>query len=271
MLLPRNRTMLLRRWLIVFVLLLSTRNTCGTHASSNGDVVLTSVPSAAANAAASAAAAAASATAASKSALDKTFSRIAAGKLIQSLGQQNVHTTYRTPAAHVHRKLLEGRFGRAKECVRPQTGSLSYAIRVGLAGGIAGAAGTLALFPVDSAKTLRQSSPGQYKNVRHALSKLIFEDGKWHIGRAYCGVIPAALGAVPSSALYFGAYECMKPVVRGSGLADANKTSGRLLIHSLSAMSGNVLSRCVRGIREKSQCSRTEWLNLMLGCLLDCL
>ena len=237
-LLQRNRAVLQYRMFLSLILFLGL--SCGlTRASSNGVAVASTT-------AANVPAAAATATAASN-AIDKTFSRIAAGKLSKSLGHQIADTAYHTPAGHTHRQFLLRTFGREKEdrVVRPKQGSFSYAIRVGLAGGIAGAAGTLALFPVDSAKTLRQSSPSLYKNVRQALRKLVVEDGKWHIGRAYCGVIPATLGAIPSSALYFGAYECVKPLVRRSRLADPQKASGRFLIHAMSAAAGNVLSRCV--------------------------
>lgn len=176
---------------------------------------------------------------------DKTFSRIAAGKLTQSLSHQNVDTEWHTPKAHAHRKYLKHTFAKVLVPNQPQPGSLAYAIRVGIAGGIAGASGTLALYPMDSAKTLRQSQPSLYKNVRQALASLVRDNGQWHIGRAYCGVIPATLGAIPSSALYFGAYETMKSIVRKSGVADTNKRSGRLIVHALSAASGNMLSRYV--------------------------
>jgi len=227
---------MLHHRLFLCLILLSSLSCCSTQATSNGVAVsstTTAVPGAAA----------ASATVSAVSnAFDNTFTRIAAGKLSTSLGNQIKDTAFHTDAAHCHRQFLRTTFGRKKNRGRPQQGSFSYAIRVGLAGGIAGAAGTLALFPVDSAKTLRQSSPSLYKNVRQALGKLVVEDGKWHIGRAYCGVIPATLGAIPSSALYFGAYECVKPWVRQSRLGDPQKASGRFLIHSISAIAGNVLS-----------------------------
>ncbi|KAL7579913.1 hypothetical protein ACA910_004917 [Epithemia clementina (nom. ined.)] len=125
-------------------------------------------------------------------------------------------------------------------------GSLAYALRVGLAGGLAGAAGTAALFPMDTAKTLRQTKPSTYKNVMSALGGLCYSNGRWHIGRVYRGVIPSTLGAIPSSALYFGAYESMKAIIRQTTNADPPSTArGRLLVHSLSAASGNILSSSI--------------------------
>jgi solute carrier family 25 (mitochondrial S-adenosylmethionine transporter), member 26 len=78
----------------------------------------------------------------------------------------------------------------------------------------------------------------------------------------YRGVIPATLGAIPSSALYFGAYESMKtllmrcfplegdetvPKSHGSSSRKVrpNTLSNRLMVHALAAMSGNVLSSAV--------------------------
>ena len=88
---------------------------------------------------------------------DKTFSHIAAGKLTQSLGHQMVDTVYRTPKAHLHRQFLRLRFSACRPESRPRScspGTLEHVLRVGLAGGIAGATGTMTLFPVDCAKTL---------------------------------------------------------------------------------------------------------------------
>lgn len=180
---------------------------------------------------------------------NKTFSHTAAGKLAESLGHQ-MKSVYHTPKAHEHRTFLQRTFGKVQQRKRPQypPGSLAHIIRVGLAGGIAGATGTLALFPVDTAKTIRQANPALYANVRQALAGLIVENGKWHIGRAYAGALPATLGAIPSSALYFGAYEGVKPFIKRSRFADTSQFSGRFWVHSLSAAAGNVLSRCVRRI-----------------------
>jgi solute carrier family 25 S-adenosylmethionine transporter 26 len=141
--------------------------------------------------------------------------------------------------------------------------SLSYTLRVGLAGGIAGAVGTAVLFPFDSAKTLRQSDPLRYRSVRHALIELCrppvvstvsrnFEAmtlDAWRQripgSRAYNGLLAATVGAIPSSALYFGAYESMKRLIRSLSHDDASLLSTRLMVHAAAAASGNVISSAV--------------------------
>jgi len=46
-------------------------------------------------------------------------------------------------------------------------------LRVVLVGGIAEAIGTLVLYPLDTAKTLRQSNPEKYRDVRMASQEII--------------------------------------------------------------------------------------------------
>lgn len=147
--------------------------------------------------------------------------------------------------------------------------SFSHSVRVGLAGGIAGAVGTAALYPFDSAKTLRQSDPARYKSVRHALVELCRPSvsstvpapllppydraSTWTSSwtqrvpgvRAYNGLIAATLGAIPSSALYFGAYESMKRLIRSQYREDPPSLTSRLLVHAAAAASGNVISSAV--------------------------
>jgi len=144
--------------------------------------------------------------------------------------------------------------------------SLLYFIKVGLAGGLAGAVGTTLLYPVDVAKTLRQSQPSKYKSVFAALASLVVHT-KSPLANLYRGVLPSAVGAIPSSALYFGAYESMKYVLTqnyynpqddmpsttttastSTSTAMTNKNTNfhkRLLVHALAAMSGNVLSSAI--------------------------
>lgn len=129
---------------------------------------------------------------------------------------------------------------------------LSYYLRVALAGGVAGATGSAVLYPIDSAKTLRQSDPSAYSSVRDALVKML--RSKNSLQRVYRGVLPAALGAIPSSALYFGAYESSKVVLQRC-FVDARNSKGesdngrgyrtRLFVHGLAAASGNVISSFV--------------------------
>ena len=212
---------------------------------------------------------------------DPNFGRSAAGKLMQSLGHQAVHNVYRTPKEHVHRKFLKETFGPAALSPISETAAQQFPTaatesataappptappptttttlppsswnrlaKVALAGGIAGATGTAALYPIDAAKTLRQSAPALYGSVRHALGRLL-RDERTHrltLGRVYCGVLPATLGAIPSSALYFGAYETAKPWIRRRCAHQpwAQTMPGRVGLHALAAAAGNVLSRLV--------------------------
>ena len=139
--------------------------------------------------------------------------------------------------------------------------TLLYFVKVGLSGGIAGAVGSAVLYPMDAAKTLRQSSPSSYSSVFDALgclacTKTLSDTGAvvsrtWHLQNVYRGVIPACLGAIPSSALYFGAYESMKtlltryfPTVADNN-GDNSQFSNRLLVHAMAAMSGNILSSAI--------------------------
>lgn len=176
--------------------------------------------------------------------------KIAADHLQSSINKQNKSTRYHSPSEHKHRQFLSSSYQKKHA---PQTGtnlsSLDYYFRLALAGGIAGATGTMLLYPMDSAKTLRQSDPSTYKSVRGALRHLFIDKSlkRQRFARVYSGVIPATLGAIPSSALYFGAYEAMKSVIQhiAPASSDRTQTSGRLFVHAISAMSGNILSSLV--------------------------
>jgi len=125
--------------------------------------------------------------------------------------------------------------------------SFSYYLRVALAGGVAGMTGSAVLYPIDSAKTLRQSDPRAYSSVKDALLKMLAS--KNSLQRIYTGILPAAIGAIPSSALYFGAYESSKvALTKMIGDEDGSMDSDyrkRLCVHGLAAASGNVISSFV--------------------------
>ncbi|VEU38651.1 unnamed protein product [Pseudo-nitzschia multistriata] len=126
---------------------------------------------------------------------------------------------------------------------------LSYYLRIALAGGLAGATGSAVLYPIDSAKTLRQSNPTAYSSVRDALWTML--KSKNALRRVYRGILPAALGAIPSSALYFGAYESSKVTLKrlvfqkNHKNVDSDDYRARLFVHGLAAASGNVISSFV--------------------------
>lgn len=98
---------------------------------------------------------------------------------------------------------------------------------------------------------LRQSNPDVYASVKDALVHLLKSRTTWHVSHAYRGIIPAALGAIPSSALYFGAYESAKVTLQrsigsGNGNDPNNDSVGRrLAVHGLAAACGNMISSAV--------------------------
>ena len=133
---------------------------------------------------------------------------------------------------------------------------------MGFAGGIAGAAGTLVLYPIDATETLRQSTPDKYGLVWKALMYLLTGNKAGQgkvlsagsgIGRVYTGVWTATLGATPSPALYFGAYKCGKTGIRNAlkqhstsfDNTDQEKFYHCLTIHACAAACGNVISSAV--------------------------
>jgi solute carrier family 25 S-adenosylmethionine transporter 26 len=91
---------------------------------------------------------------------------------------------------------------------------------------------------MDTAKTLRQSNPTQFASVRSALLHLLRASG------AYRGCVPAALGAIPSSALYFGAYEVCKQTLERK-LRVTETEEKKWWIHGLAAAAGNTISSTV--------------------------
>jgi solute carrier family 25 S-adenosylmethionine transporter 26 len=90
------------------------------------------------------------------------------------------------------------------------------------------------------------------------------------IQKAYRGVVPATLGAIPSSAIYFGAYETMKTCI--SKIVPDNTFSSRLTIHALAAASGNALSSLIfvpkELIKQQLQYSNTSTIRSILSSTL---
>jgi hypothetical protein len=107
-----------------------------------------------------------------------------------------------------------------------------------LAGGMAGSFATMVLFPIDTLKTLRQSS-----NAKTALKgmSLVHILSTTSLGKLYSGLLPATAGSFLSSSIYFGSYEAMKRVLFAS-TALADRGLSRPSIHMLAAASGNLAS-----------------------------
>ncbi|CEM02746.1 unnamed protein product [Vitrella brassicaformis CCMP3155] len=134
-----------------------------------------------------------------------------------------------------------------------------------LAGGLAGSFATAVLHPVDTVKVYIQierrrehtghhhrPSLGDTLRTMRAIRK---EKG---IGALYSGFLPSVLGALPSSALYFGAYELVKSRATSVLEARRRRLSGeggcqngplpvqqRAFVNALAAASGNAVSAMV--------------------------
>ena len=96
-----------------------------------------------------------------------------------------------------------------------------------IAGGCAGTAVDVALYPLDTLRTRLQSP-----------------DGFWKAGgfsRIYTGVVATALGAAPGAAFFFSAYEGMKPVLKRM-----NGGQEHPIQHSCAASCGEVAACLVR-------------------------
>ena len=111
--------------------------------------------------------------------------------------------------------------------------------------------------PPRALQTIRQRNPTTVPSVGAALLRMFrpppsykLNIGFKTIGRVYRGVIPAALGAVPSSALYFGSYEGVKRrlgalIREGDNGLSMDDRRVRVAVHGLSAACGNAMSSAV--------------------------
>jgi len=125
-------------------------------------------------------------------------------------------------------------------------------MRLALAGALAGAFTTGILHPIDTAKTLRQTNPEVFKSTMSCLKMIIRNQGFFAL---YAGIGPALLGAMPSSALYFGTYESVKQMLQEfcdchlEAVAPFEVFSkfcrARGLRHSFSAACGNAASSII--------------------------
>eukprot|EP00731_Ephydatia_muelleri_P001755 Em0001g1755a len=108
-----------------------------------------------------------------------------------------------------------------------------------LAGGLAGTAVDVTLFPLDTMKTRLQSSKG------------FWASGGFR--RIYAGILPAASASAPSAALFFCTYELLKVVLGSSHVPSP-------WVHMLAATAGEVSACVVRVpcevIKQRTQTSR---------------
>jgi hypothetical protein len=104
-------------------------------------------------------------------------------------------------------------------------------LKLSLAGGLAGGLATLILYPIDAVKSLCQT---RTVSPLVAIQRILTD-----CNSLYTGVLPAALGAIPSSAIYFGSYEYCKLLL-------ASHTAWhKSFQHVIAAGTGNLISSAV--------------------------
>ena len=108
--------------------------------------------------------------------------------------------------------------------------------RLSVAGGLAGGIATFIIYPIDTLKTIMQTDLSRGPRKKFLSSDMILNPK-----RMYAGILPAVIGAIPSSAIYFGGYEFTKAYLNSR----ANATISRPLINMISAGSGNILSSII--------------------------
>lgn len=157
-------------------------------------------------------------------------------------------------------------------------------IRSIIAGGLSGGIANALFYPIDTIKIMRQSDP-KLKNpgqliarivsmtststaataVDVATRKLKIYDYIQPFGKLYSGFFPSVLGSMPSSAIYFGAYEFSK--TRLYKLFSVSE--GTAFIHMLAAASGNVMSSFVfvpkDAIKSQMQAYKTGSIKFIEG------
>jgi hypothetical protein len=105
-----------------------------------------------------------------------------------------------------------------------------------LAGGLAGGVSNAIIYPLDTMKTLLQTDL-KLKSSQEAFQVLLDKG----IQRIYGGMIPAVVGSIPSSALYFGTYETVKDILS----THCNKIISRPVRYMIAASSGNIMSSLI--------------------------
>eukprot|EP00088_Acartia_fossae_P046933 TRINITY_DN5081_c0_g1_i1.p1 TRINITY_DN5081_c0_g1~~TRINITY_DN5081_c0_g1_i1.p1 ORF type:complete len:269 (-),score=15.44 TRINITY_DN5081_c0_g1_i1:396-1202(-) len=95
-----------------------------------------------------------------------------------------------------------------------------------VAGGCAGTAVDVSLFPLDTIKTRLQSSQGFWK--------------AGGFSRIYAGIGPAAAGSAPVAALFFCTYDSVKKVAKANGVGDGAN------LHMFAASLGEITACLIR-------------------------
>lgn len=145
--------------------------------------------------------------------------------------------------------------------------SFRYIIAGGLAGGLSNAI----IYPIDTIKTMKQTNPGL--NIIKKLNTNV-------IIKLYSGLIPAVLGAIPSSALYFGTYESVKTHINNFNTYNLNQPVNNInkpliinrpIIHMISAACGNLASSFIfvpkEAIKQQLQALKTGSISIPITLL----
>ena len=72
-------------------------------------------------------------------------------------------------------------------------------------------------------QSLHPHPNASYRNIKHAITKIVKTEGKL---RAFRGVNAVALGAAPAHALYFTSYESTKKLLDGRMYGGENASVG---------------------------------------------
>lgn len=125
--------------------------------------------------------------------------------------------------------------------------SLSSFATKAAAGALAGGFTNGLLHPLDTLKTLRQADGSRYRNTAAAAKALVRQRG---VSGLYGGIVPAVLGAMPSSAMYFGTYDFVKDGLTALSADLRARTDGRVclpraVVHASAAAAGNVASSLI--------------------------
>jgi solute carrier family 25 S-adenosylmethionine transporter 26 len=129
------------------------------------------------------------------------------------------------------------------------------------AGAIAGALANGLLHPLDTVKTVRQTSPVTFTGTFSTMSTIWQKSGPRGL---YGGFGTAMIGAMPSSFVFFGTYEFVKRRLHRR-FADCS-LEARARIHMCAAASGNAASSLIfvpkEMIKQRLQASRVRGLSM---------